>query len=126
MFIKWISLEEAENLDIEDVGGLGGFTISIDRKDYINMYRGKYKKYIKLLFKEILDKGICFGGDYHQMGDSGCPVIFKNNKPVVAFMYSYRAWGDLMHSCIKNVKGEKLGYMQYYMDTNMKEEAVYP
>lgn len=128
MQIVWMSYNEAESLNILDLGGIGGMGKSMSLYQYIDQYYEKYQPYVKVLAKEIKDNNYIFGGDSHQEHPFGTPVLFIDDKPMFKFLMSYRAWGDFMHCIHINKENEFVGYMQFYMDSRIpdKFEIKYP
>ena len=75
---------------------------------------------------EIRAKGYRFSGDYHQEGESGCPVLNDGT----LFILSMRGWGALMSEAVDPDNSERMAYMDWYMDClplrGEKRRPVYP
>ncbi len=122
--VKWLKYDKADRMNVPDLGGLGGLPFSITLDEYIDQYYKKSQKYILAIINDIKTNQYVFGGDYHQQGDYGCPVVYENNKPVKKMTCSYRAWGDFMHCIYVDKPDCVMGYMDFYMDKLVKDNTM--
>lgn len=109
---RWISPEEADGRD--PVGGIGGWfnweSKGMRWKDYVATWR--VPAYAEALRKEIVEKGIRRGGDWHQNDEEGTP-LFSDGK---VGSFTYRAWGDLLAAIWSEEEGNDYTYMDFYLD----------
>ena len=65
---------------------------------------------------EIRNKGYRFGGNYHQEGETGAPVLSDGT----IVRYSMRTWGAVMADAWNVDNSDGMAYMEWYMD-NVEE-----
>lgn len=89
-------------------------------------YGGDYGSAHSAVIDEIREKGYRFSGDYHQYGESGCPVLNDGTR----FILSMRGWGALMSEAVEPDNSDSMAYMNWYMDClplhGKKRRPVYP
>lgn len=112
--LRWISYRESEALPPElDRGGMGGWVNGHNFAQYLETLEIPLDDpHYRLLYSEIVARGLREGGDWHQCADDGVP-LFSDGTYIT---FSYRAWGDLL-AAIWNTeeKTNRYGYMNFYM-----------
>lgn len=71
----------------------------------------------RALVAELREKGYRFGGDSHQYGRGGVPVLNDGTR----LEYGMRAWGEAMAEAIYGDDPPHGAYMEYYMDLEQEE-----
>ena len=111
--VKWMSYEDAKELE-ESIGGLGGFFQHGMRwKDYLAIWDDETIPYAEALKEVVVGESIKEGGDWHQWSDEGVPV-FEDGTVAV---FSYRAWGDLLAAIWSEEEDKDYSYMDFYMSS---------
>lgn len=80
----------------------------------------KLRKYLDLIYAEIIKNGYVFSGEEHQYSSTGVPVFSDGT----CFRASMRAWGSIMANVYSDPKGEKMTYMDFYM--SLGSDSVLP
>lgn len=122
--VEWISYDTAtERLsknELEERGGLGGFFQDGMRwKDYLDNISDDHDTVADLeaIRGSIVEQRIWQGGDWHQGSGGGSP---DESVPVCdgkrAWLFSFRAWGDLLAAVWSTALDRDFHYMAFYMD----------
>lgn len=118
--IKWVKLEEADNIpDDKDLGcSLGLFSEESTWKEYKKRYKPQYHYYLESLRKSIIFNRIWHGGDWHQNDENlSVPITSDGYK----FTYSYHAWADLLSAIWSDHLEEQINYIKFF-----REEYLLP
>jgi hypothetical protein len=109
--VDWITCDKSDHYETS-FGGFGGFFDNGMRwKDYIDIWKDEVKPYAEALKKEIIEKNIRFGGEWHQYSGSGVPLFSDNTVAT----FSYRAWGDLLAAIWSDEENKDYSYVNFYM-----------
>lgn len=119
--IKWVSYNEAEKLENNGIGVLGGW-FNFDKtglrwKDFLDAYCETAYPYFEALREEVLEKELKRGGDWHQGSDEGSPVFSDNTVAI----FSYRSWGDIMAAIWSEKENKDYNYMDFYVDACVED-----
>jgi hypothetical protein len=112
--VRWVDELETAGLAEAPVGGLGGwFGLKQPNtwQDYLDSWKEPAHPYIYALRASIVERGIRWGGDWHQEADDGTPVF--SDGTVAEF--SYRGWGDLLAAIWSDEDGQAYSYVNFYM-----------
>ena len=92
-------------------------------------FNGRIEEYVaarNAIIDELREKGFRFSGDYHQYGDSGCPILNDGT----CFTVSSREWGAIMAEALYVDNSDGFAYMEWYMDSfsrrGEERDIVYP
>jgi hypothetical protein len=111
--VKWVTLQEARNLEENRLGGLGGFFQKGMRwEDYKKEYIEEVHYMLEILRESITKNEIKWTGE--DMQDNGYETypLWSNGK---TDSYSWRAWGDLMAAVWSSEENKDYSYMDFYM-----------
>ena len=110
--IKFISYDEAEDLEENGLGGVGGwFDNGMRWVDYLEIWNPEVHETLENLRKAIINNQINCTGEEHQNGYPSVPV-FEDGSVAT---YTWRAWGDLMAAIWSSEYDKDYNYMHFYM-----------
>ena len=111
---EWVAYDDVDEYPEAPIGGLGGwfgFKEPNTWRDYLGAWAPEAHPHIHALRESIVERGVRWGGDWHQNADDGTPVFSDGSVAT----FSYRAWGDLLAAIWSDVDGRAYSYMTFYM-----------
>lgn len=111
--VKFISAEEAEENNMREIGGMGGFfgwDHPMRWKDYIETREPEDRPYYETFREYVIENNLKHGGDWHQY--EGIPV-FDDGTIIYC---TFRAWGDLLAAIWSDIDNKDYKYMDFYME----------